>query len=325
MLKLRSIAARCLVVTAIFGQSARVLCAQPQENSKPISVLTPPRTGLELVPLPLLGSVEESVAEQIRSAQASVADLFAQPKASDPDLSQAYGNLGRLYHAYEFNDSAEACYLNASRLGPKDYRWLHLLGQLNQKAGNLQKSASSYEAARKIAPDYVATVANLGSVYLQLDRLGEAQKEFQAALASDPGCAAAHHGLGEVALAQQRFSNAIDHFVAALNRVPQANRIHYSLAMAYRGKGDLEKARVHLKQRGTVGVRAEDPLMGEVLGLLQGERVHLLQGRLAFQAGQFADAARAFAKAVQAEPDSVRARVNLGSALGQMGDTQGAM
>ena len=325
MLKLRSIAARCLVVTAIFGQSARVLCAQPQENSKPISVLTPPRTGLESVPLPLLGSVEESVAEQIRSAQASVADLFAQPKISDPDLSQAYGNLGRLYHAYEFNDSAEACYLNASRLGPKDYRWLHLLGQLNQKAGNLERSASFYEAARKIAPDYVATATNLGSVYLQLNRLVEAQKEFQAALASDPGCAAAHHGLGEVALAQQRFSNAIDHFVAALNRVPQANRIHYSLAMAYRGKGDLEKARVHLKQRGTVGVRAEDPLMGEVLGLLQGERVHLLQGRLAFHAGQFEDAARAFAKAVQAEPDSVRARVNLGSALGQMGDTQGAM
>ena len=95
--------------------------------------------------------------------------------------------------------------------------------------------------------------------------------------------------------------------------------------MAYRGMGDLEKARVHLKQRGTVGVRAEDPLMEEVMGLLQGERVHLLQGRLAFHAGQFEDAARAFAKAVQAEPDSVRARVNLGSALGQMGDTQGAM
>ena len=233
--------------------------------------------------------------------------------------------MGQLYHAYEFNDSAEACYLNASRLEPRDYRWLHLLGQLNQKVGNLEKSAAFYESARKISPDYVATAANLGSTYLQLDRLGEAQREFQAALASDPGCTAARHGLGEVALAEQRYSSAIDHFLAALNAVPQANRIHYSLAMAYRGMGDLEKARVHLKQRGTVGVRAADPLMDDVLELLRGERVHLLQGRLAFNAGRFREAARAFAKAVQAEPESARARVNLGSALGQMGDTQGAI
>ena len=325
MLKLRSLASWCLVVAAMSGQSAPVLYAQPQENSKLIGVLAPPRIGLESVPLPLLGSVEESVAEQIRSAQESATGLFAQPEISDPDLSNAYGMLGRLYHAYEFTDSTEACYLNASRLEPRDYRWLHLLGQLNQKAGNLEKSAAFYESARKISPDYVATAANLGSIYLQLNRLGEAQREFEAALALDPSSAAAHHGLGEVALAEQRYSDAIDYFQAALKRVPQANRIHYSVAMAYRAMGDFEKARVHLKQRGTVGVRAQDPLMEEVLELLQGERVHLLQGRLAFNAGQFAEAARAFAKAVQAEPESIRARTNLGSALGEIGDTVGAI
>ncbi len=325
MLKLRSLASWCLVVAAMSGHSAPAPSAQSGEKSKPTNVLAPPRIGLESVPLPLLGSVEESVAEQIRSAQASAAELLAQPEISDLDLSNAYGTLGRLYHAYEFTDSAEACYLNASLLRPKDYRWLHLLGQLNQKAGNLEKSAAFYESARKIAPDYVATAANLGSIYLQLDRLGEARREFEAALALDPGCAAADYGRGEVALAEQRYSDAVDHFLAALKRVPHANRIHYSLAMAYRGMGDLEKARVHLKQRGMVGVRAADPLMDEALGLLRGERVHLLQGRLAFNAGRFEAAARAFAKAVQAEPESIRARTNLGSALGQMGDLQGAV
>jgi len=107
--------------------------------------------------------------------------------------------------------------------------------------------------------------------------------------------------------------------------VPVANRIHYSLGMAYRGQGDLEKARAHLQQRGTVGVKPRDPLTDELQDLLKGERVHMLQGRLAFNADRFQQAADSFAEAVKADPKSARARVNLGTALGRTGDAEGAM
>jgi Flp pilus assembly protein TadD len=43
-----------------------------------------------------------------------------------------------------------------------------------------------------------------------------------------------------------------------------------------------------------------------------------MQGRRAYDAGQFAAAADAFTKALEAAPSSVVARVNLGSALVQM-------
>ncbi len=142
--------------------------------------------------------------------------------------------------------------------------------------------------------------------------------EFQGALKSAPDSAAAHNGLGEAALAERRYSEAIPHFQAALKRASQANRIHYSLAMAYRGLGDLENARAHLKLRGPVGVRPEDPLVDGLQDLLQGERVHLIRGRLAFGAGRFEEAAEAFAKAVEADSNSTRARVNLGTALAKI-------
>jgi Flp pilus assembly protein TadD len=59
--------------------------------------------------------------------------------------------------------------------------------------------------------------------------------------------------------------------------------------------------------------------------LLRGERALAIQGRLAYQGEQYKDAAEAFGKAVEAAPTSATARVNLGSALSRLGDTEGAI
>ena len=55
---------------------------------------------------------------------------------------------------------------------------------------------------------------------------------------------------------------------ASLAIVPAANRIHYSLAMSYRGLGELEKAKANLALQGTVGVRRPDPLIEELPELI---------------------------------------------------------
>ena len=287
--------------------------------------MAPPKPGLAPVPLPALDSLETSVAEQVRAVQQSLVALAAKPNVSDSELADAYGLLGQLYHAYEFSDAALICYQNAGHLAPNDYRWRHLLGELNQRLRRLQESAEHYQTARRMNPRYPASAVRLGSVYLQLNRSGDAQKQFEAASQQDPDSAAAHSGLGEAAAAQQRLADAIPHFQAALKMVPQANRIHYLLAMAYRATGDLEQAKFHLERRGPVGVRPKDPLVDGLSGLIQGERVNLIRGRLAFGAGQFEQAAQAFAKAVDADSDSVRARVNFGVTLDKLGQREKAV
>ncbi len=294
------------------------------ENPAP-AIFPPPKAGLEPVAFPNLDSLESSVAEQIRSVQGSVLTQANIPGVSDGDLAEGYGMLGHLYHAYQLSGPARSCYRNASRLAPGDYRWPHLLGQLTHQAGRLEEAASHYDSARKLNATYVATAVHLGSVYAQLNRLEEARWQFRSALALDPVSAAARNGLGELALSAKRYREAIDHFQAVLKRVPEANRIHYSLAMALREAGELEQARRHLALRGPVGIRAEDPLVDQLGELRRRERVHLLEGRLAFGAGRFREAARAFAKAVKADPKSARARVNLGTALARAGDTVAAM
>ena len=273
---------------------------------------------------PDLTNLEESVRGQVLELQNSLAATAKNPATSQIALSEAYGKLGQIYHAYSLISPAHDCYLNASLLAPKDFRWIYLLAKADQAEGRFEDAIRGYRMARSLQPDYVAVPVNLGNIFLELNRLEEARESFSAALEIDKNNPAAHYGLGQVALSSRSYAEAIRHFDATLAQVPSANRVHYSLAMAYRGLGDLEKVKAHLAQQGSVGVRVSDPLVDGLQDLIEGERVHLARGKIAFEARRYAEAAVEFRKAVSAKPDSVTARINLGATLAQLGDVQGA-
>jgi tetratricopeptide (TPR) repeat protein len=288
-------------------------------------VLAPVRDTLVAVPLPDLERLEESVAKQIQEFLDEFQRSASETASSDDTLAEAYGTLGQLYHAYELYEAAECCYVNAIRLAPNDPRAYHLIATLYQQAGQLTHAEEYFKWDIKLSPDNVPAMVRLGTVQLQTDQLTEARDSFQRALSVEPNCAAAMNGLGDVALREKKYTEAIPLFEGALKRVPGANTIHYSLAMAHRGLGDLEKAKSHLEKRGTVGLRPVDPLIDALPQLLQGERVYLIRGRMAFAAGRFGEAAAAFAKAVEAKADSVPALINYGTALIQLGRTDEAI
>jgi len=268
---------------------------------------------------PDLTNLEQSVREQITTAQAALATSTGTAR------SDAYGRLGEIYHVYSLTSAARDCYLNANRLAPKDFRWIYLLAKLDQREGRFDDAISRYRAARALQPDYIAALVNLGNIFLELNRLDDATESFRAALQLDQNNPAAHYGLGQVAISKRSYAEAVDHFEETLAQVPEANRVHYSLAMAYRGLGNAEKVKTHMAQQGTVGVRVSDPLFDGLQDSIAGERLHLSRGKIAFEAKRFEEAASEFRKAVDANRDSAAARVNLGAALTQLGDLNGAV
>lgn len=276
------------------------------------------------IPMPDLTNLEEGVREQITAAQNALAAAVKNPATSEKALSEAYGELGRLYHAYSFTSPARDCYLNAIRLAPKDFPSIYLLAKLDHQDGRFDEAIGRYRTARTLRPDYVAALVNLGNIFLELNRLQEASESFSAALELDKDNPAARYGLGQVAMSRRNYAEAVAQFEKTLAQVPGANRVHYSLAMAYRGLGNAEKVKAHLAQQGTVGVRVSDPLVDSLQELITGERLYLSRGKIAFEARRYEEAVREFRKAVSAKGDSVTARVNLGAALTQIGDLQGA-
>ncbi len=309
-----------LIICASIGE------AQPQRTTGNNDTLPPPRSNLVSLHWPDLTTLEAVVREQLLSAQKALtaAATARDPVTADATLSEAYGEAGEIYQAYSLMTPAQECYLNASRLAPKDFRWVYLLGKIDQQDGQIAEAIRNYQIARTMSPEYVAASVNLGNIYLQLNRLDEAKENFKAALIIDESSAAALYGLGQVALSKRSYAEAVNYLEKSLVLVPGANRIHYSLAMAYRGLGDVEKARAHLAQQGPVGVRVADPLMDGLRDLIAGERVHLIRGKLAIDAKRYAEAANEFRQAVRAKPDSLSAHLNLGAALTQTGDLREA-
>jgi tetratricopeptide (TPR) repeat protein len=299
------------------------ICARTNIQSG--ALLPPPKATLVPVNSPDLTKLEADVREQLSSLQSSLAATVKDPGATEAKLSEAYGTMGEIYHAYSLTAPARECYLNASRLAPEQFRWVYLLAKLDQQEGRVNDAIHGYLIARNLRPEYVAVPVNLGEIFLQLNRLDDAKASYEQALGLDKNSAAAQYGLGQVALSRRSYIEAVNYLEKTLKQTPDANRVHYSLAMAYRGLGDAEKARVHLALQGSVGVRVSDPLVEGLQELIKGERVHLIRGRLALEVGRFSEAAAEFRKAITAKPDSVAAHVNLGAALTQTGDLRGAL
>lgn len=304
----------------LVASSAAPIRASTQESTGGRAMPAEVRPGLPAIPLPPFDTLEPEVNGQIRQA---IRDLEAEAGGSDRALSEGFGALGQIFHAYEIFDAAEACYLNAAQLSRGDVRWPHLLGYLYLQTGRAEDAVEHLRAARRARPSNHAAAVRLGEAYLQLNRLSDAREQFESVAAALP--AVARNGLGEIALRQRRFAEAAEHFRAVLERAPQAASVHYSLAMAYRGLGRLDEARLHLQRRGQGGIRPADPIVDSLQQLVRGERGLVNQGRRAYEAGRFKEAAEAFGRAVAAAPASAAARVNLGLSYSQLGNAAAAV
>lgn len=282
------------------------------------NVLLPPNKNLVAVHHPDLKDVEEDVREQIVSFQKALAKAANAKPANAGKLGDSYGTMGQIYHAYSFFDSAEECFTNSSRLTPKDFRWVYLLGKIAAERNKIYEAIDLFKKARVLKADYMPIYVNLGNAYLELDLLSIAKQSFENALKLQKNNPAALYGLGQISYSERKYAEAADLFEKVLSLVPDANRVHYSLALAFRGMKDLEKANFHLSKQGTVGVRPADPVFDVLNDLKRGARLRLLRGKLAIEAGRFAEAEVELRKVLAIEPENVVALVNYGVALVQM-------
>lgn len=95
--------------------------------------------------------------------------------------------------------------------------------------------------------------------------------------------------------------------------------------MAYRGLGRVEQAQAELERLGSGVIKLGDPAVDALAGLVRGERLLVIQGRRALEAGELRAAADWFAKAVAAAPTSIAARTDLAAVLLQLGEHSAAL
>lgn len=271
----------------------------------------------ELVDVPLVNTepLEPVVARQIRGYQNSLQKI-AKISAEDPViLARAYGMLGQGYQAYTWIEPARRCYQNAAFLDPKKFAWHYLLGLTELELGNVEGAEESFKKAEALRPDYLANLVQLGKIRLQFnDGLG-AVGYFEKVLAKKPNEAAAWLGKGQALYYQEKYNEALKAYGNALKLSPASDKINYFIALTYRALGDEPQSRGFMARAGKVGVKPIDPLAEDVAKLQRGERVLMQKGQAAFSAGRYKDAAQMYSMALDSNPNSIPARVNLASSL----------
>ena len=279
---------------------------------------------LPAVPEPDWGSLDPAVAGELRAAQEALdADVAAGPL--DAALGRRFGAQARRYETYELRDAALACYAVAQRLAPDEARWPYLQARQHRTWGELQPAARQLRRTLELDPDYLPAHVALGEVLTEQADLDAAQEALDRALEIDPACAAALFALGEVASAREDWNVAIANYESALRKAPEASIIHYPLGLAYRARGDDERAQVWISNRGNTPVPLDDPLAEASDGVApSGARADATRASVALREGRFGEAERLYRAVVEADPGDVGARLNLAATLIQLRDLDGA-
>ena len=284
---------------------------------------------MELIPIPNpdLSTSERLIREQLQLERSKLLVKTQNQKVQALDKSNAFGQMGQLYHIYEFWQAAETCYRNALSLIPREFRWTYLLGHLSEGQGKLQEAVDRYQRALTIKPNNLPTLLRLAEIQLTLNRLDLAEQLFQKAISieSDLASAVALTGLGKISIAMDNPKQAIQYFKKALEIQPQANSLHYQLAMSYRHLEKLEIARQHLQKHGLVQPSFHDPIMENLRELKTGKQFFWSQGSIALSEGKYTKAVESFRKMLKADPNEPLAHMDLGTSLLQLGDVSGAL
>jgi len=279
---------------------------------------------LQPVPYPDLPGADPAVRRQVAEGRESVEALL---RSDDPDateLARAYGDFARTLMSYQLTDAADAALANAHRLDPDELRWAYLLGYLRLVAGDQADAAQLMERVLELSPDYLPALVRLGGLRLEAGDEAAARELYQHAERLDDSVAAVHEGLGRAATARGDHEAAVEHFRLALALQPDASSLHYLLGQALRRGGDLEAARRQLAAAGDGAVQLPDPLLLEITGLAESAQFYIIQGGEAAADARWDQAAGAFQKALEIDPDSVAAHRGLGFALSRLGDPAGA-
>jgi len=267
------------------------------------------------VPVPNLEGQSADIQSGLDETRNAVNAALQKPDVSAAELAGAYGELGGLYQASFLRQSAEACFQNAQRLEPENFRWAYYAAWLADQTGQTELALTRYQHARSLKSDYPPLTLRMADVWADLNETGKAEAAYREVV-DVPGLEApALFGLGQIALLRRDYASAIDDFSKALQFDPAATRIHYPLGQALHAVKRDAEAKEHLAQRGDRLPAVKDPLIEELEAMRNSASRYFTRAMKAIQDRDYEAAATAFAKGLETEPDNATARVSYARTL----------
>lgn len=170
-----------------------------------------------------------AVREAIDKARAAV--------VAAPRSGAAWGQLGSVLLAHDFQGEAEVCFGQAERFDSREVAWPYLLGVIRTNS-DLEGACNCFRRAEELRPDLTLPQLRLGEVLLERREIDAARSQFQRALAIDPNNPRANLGMARVACLQGDFRAALLAAQESAARAHSQRATHELLLQVYHRLGD---------------------------------------------------------------------------------------
>jgi len=152
-----------------------------------------------------------------------------------PDYADAHSNLGAALLDLENIEGAKLCLTKALELKPEHAQALNNMGNVHMAEGDPNKASYLYEQAINYKPDYASAHNNFGNALKELGDFQGAREEYDRALGLNPKYAEAHYNR----------SNLVN-FKEHSELIPEPDSanpyVQFALGKAYDDRGEYEHA-----------------------------------------------------------------------------------
>jgi len=235
----------------------------------------------------------------------------------DSKSGSAWGRLGMACMAHDFRNEALACFAEAGRLQPRQFRWMYLSAIVLEDSDQ-EQAEQRFASAVALEPGYAPLRWRLGNLLLRLDRLDAAEREFEAAAGLESDSPYPLLGLAHVDLARGDASRAEGHLQKAVDLAPSCRDAIGELAglLSRQGKpgSSLELQQRWLKLP-TCPSEMPDPIRQEVFRHGGRERVLAIEADELVLRGELEQAVAVLRTLVAENPGLSRPWVNIGQLL----------
>jgi tetratricopeptide (TPR) repeat protein/tRNA A-37 threonylcarbamoyl transferase component Bud32 len=224
-----------------------------------------------------------------------------------PDVAPAHYNLGVALSAKGDYDGAIAAHKEAIRLDPKDPKAHNNLGVALQAKGNYDGAIAAHKEAIRLDPKNAAAHTNLGAALSGKTDYGGAVAAHKEAIRLDPKYALAHYNLGGALSAKGDYNGAEAAYREAIRHAPTYPEAHCNLGLLLQKRGRLAEALPLLRLGHELGSKRPGWQNPSAKWVANGERAFAAQ------------------EAIRLDPKDAAAHFNLGNALFDGGDRDGAI
>ena len=271
---------------------------------------------------------------------------YQQARELNPQNLQAWFNGGMIQHEEGMLHPALQCYTKAIELDPEQSKIWCNLGALQFQLGEFQQSVDSLNRAVGLKPDYARAWDNLAGSLCALDQLAEAERCCHRALNFKPDYADPSFKLGTIFFQEGRMEDAEKAFRKVLELNPGYPLAGHYLAMVLARTNRLKDALEVCEMAATPPGETELPsLAWNEMAFHRYERGEYAEAIRAYekamtftperaviwldagvahqQLGELDQARRHYEQAVELDPELARAWHNLGAVRQELGDVKG--